>query len=146
MEREEAKYSQNYSKESTINNSKVRNASPKNTNYATYNNVMNNQNNYNVGPNLTEKEIKKMNKKLQRKMEEEYLKAYGDYLTKNGYKVAFRMNWRKLPYLLLVILILIVIGTILWFVPTTHSYLVSMYENNIIIRKLVNVIVSLFHK
>lgn len=146
MEREEAKYSQNYSKESTINNSKVRNASPKNTNYATYNNVMNNQNNYNVGPNLTEKEIKKMNKKLQRKMEEEYLKAYGDYLTKNGYKVAFRMNWRKLPYLLLVILILIVIGAILWFVPATHSYLVSMYENNIIIRKLVNVIVSLFHK
>ncbi len=55
MEREEAKYSQNYSKESTINNSKVRNASPKNTNYATYNNVMNNQNNYNVGSNLTEK-------------------------------------------------------------------------------------------
>ena len=79
-------------------------------------------------------------------MEEEYLKAYGDYLTKNGYKVAFRMNWRKLPYLLLVILILIVIGAILWFVPATHSYLVSMYENNIIIRKLVNVIVSLFHK
>lgn len=146
LEREEAKYSQNYSKESTINNSKVRNASPKNTNYATYNNVMNNQNNYNVGSNLTEKEIKKMNKKLQRKMEEEYLKAYGDYLTKNGYKVAFRMNWRKLPYLLLVILILIVIGAILWFVPATHSYLVSMYENNIIIRKLVNVIVSLFHK
>ena len=73
LEREEAKYSQNYSKESTINNSKVRNASPKNTNYATYNNVMNNQNNYNVGSNLTEKEIKKMNKKLQRKMEEEYL-------------------------------------------------------------------------
>lgn len=94
---------------------------------------------------LTEKQRKKLDKKLQRKMQDEYLRAYGDYLTKNGYKVAFRINWRKLPYLLLIILIVIVIGVFLWYFPVTNRYLISLYEDNIIIKKIVDMIISLFN-
>lgn len=94
---------------------------------------------------LTDKQRKKLNKKIQRKMQDEYLRAYGDYLTKNGYRVAFRINWRKLPYLLIVVLIIIAIGAFLWYFPVTNRYLASLYEDNIIIKKIVDMIISLFN-
>lgn len=124
------------------------------TNNTEYNNKVNHQSNYykNSEPNnqnpdieLTDKQRKKLNKKIQRKMQDEYLRAYGDYLTKNGYRVAFRINWRKLPYLLIVVLIIIVIGAFLWYFPVTNRYLVSLYEDNIIIKKIVDMVISLFN-
>lgn len=120
----------------TTNNTKCNNRTNYQSNYE--------QNNQNSNTELTDKQRKKLNKKLQRKMEDEYLRAYGDYLTKNGYKVAFRVNWRKLPYLLIIILVVIAIGAFLWYFPITNKYLVSLYEDNIIIKKIVDVIISLF--
>lgn len=120
----------------TTNNTKCNNRTNYQSNY--------DQNNQNSDTELTDKQRKKLNKKLQRKMEDEYLRAYGDYLTKNGYKVAFRVNWRKLPYLLIIILVVIVIGAFLWYFPITNKYIVSLYEDNIIIKKIVDVIISLF--
>lgn len=122
------------------NNAKCNNG----TNYQSNYDQNSEQNNQNADTELTDKQRKKLNKKLQRKMEDEYLRAYGDYLTKNGYKVAFRVNWRKLPYLLIIILVVIVIGAFLWYFPITNKYLVSLYEDNIIIKKIVDVIISLF--
>lgn len=120
----------------TTNNTKCNNRTNYQSNY--------DQNNQNSDTELTDKQRKKLNKKLQRKMEDEYLRAYGDYLTKNGYKVAFRVNWRKLPYLLIIILVVIAIGAFLWYFPITNKYIVSLYEDNIIIKKIVDVIISLF--
>lgn len=120
----------------TTNNTKCNNRTNYQSNY--------DQNNQNSDTELTDKQRKKLNKKLQRKMEDEYLRAYGDYLTKNGYKVAFRVNWRKLPYLLIIILVVTAIGAFLWYFPITNKYLVSLYEDNIIIKKIVDVIISLF--
>lgn len=120
----------------TTNNTKCNNRTNYQSNY--------DQNNQNSDTELTDKQRKKLNKKLQRKMEDEYLRAYGDYLTKNGYKVAFRVNWRKLPYLLIIILVVIAIGAFLWYFPITNKYLVSLYGDNIIIKKIVDVIISLF--
>lgn len=119
-------------------------------NYQSNSNQNNDINNSNVNNQysevqLTDKQRKKLNKKIQRKMQDEYLRAYGDYLTKNGYKVAFRINWRKLPYLLIVFLIVIAIGIFLWYFPITNKYLVSLYEDNIIIKKIVDMIISLFN-
>lgn len=104
------------------------------------NTTNNNVNNYRQEVDLTEKQKRKLDKKIQRKMQDDYLKAYGDYLTKNGYRVAFRVNWRKLPYLLIMLLIIIAIGAFLWCFPVTHNYLVSIYENNIIIKKMIDLI------
>ncbi len=111
------------------------------------NNDINNSNvnNQNSEVELTDKQRKKLNKKIQRKMKDEYLRAYGDYLTKNGYRVKFRINWRKLPYLLILILVIIVIGAFLWYFPVTNKYLISLYEDNIIIKKIVDMIISLFN-
>lgn len=137
-------YSQDMKNKSNIEFNKQNYQSKSNSNKN--NNINNtNINNQNSEIELTEKQRKKLNKKLQRKMQDEYLRAYGDYLTKNGYKVAFRINWRKLPYLLILILIVIVIGAFLWYFPVTNKYLISLYEGNVIIKKVVDIIISIFN-
>lgn len=95
-----------------------------------------------MNANLKKKQ-KKLEKKLKRKMEDAYLKAYGDYLTQNGYRVKYRMDYRKIPQVILVVIVLIIIGVIIWFIPVTHNYLVQFYEENIIIHKIVDIILSL---
>lgn len=132
----------NYNRnEGTTNNAECNNKVNHQSNY--YKNSE--QNNQNPDIELTDKQRKKLNKKIQRKMQDEYLRAYGDYLTKNGYRVAFRINWRKLPYLLIMVLIIIAIGAFLWYFPVTNRYLVSLYEDNIIIKKIADMIIGLFN-
>ena len=52
-------------------------------------------------------------KKLKRKMEDAYLKAYGDYLTKNGYRVKYRKDYRNIPQVILVVIVLKIIDVII---------------------------------
>ena len=121
----------------------------------TKNNTQNNEGNYenqkesetnSYGNSKLDKRMKKQQKRLEkqlkRKMEEAYLKAYGEYLTKNGYKVQYRMDYKKIPLLLAVIAVLIFIGWILWIIPITHDYLVQVYEENIIIKKIIDIFIK----
>ena len=85
----------------------------------------------------------KQKEKLRRRMQDEYLKKYGEYLTRNGYRVKFRADWRKLPILLVVIAIVVFIGTILWFIPFTRNYLTSIYENNWGIKKIFDILFNI---
>lgn len=94
---------------------------------------------YNKLDKKMKKQQKKLEKKLKRKMEHEYLKSYGDYLRKNGYRVKYRIDYRKLPILIAVIAALILIGWILWILPVTHNYLVNFYNENIIIQKILKI-------
>lgn len=82
------------------------------------------------------KQQKKMEKKLIKKMQDEYLKLYGDYLRKNGYRVKYRVDYRKIPILIAFVAVFIIIGWILWILPVTHNYLVDFYNENIIIQKI----------
>lgn len=82
------------------------------------------------------KQQKKLEKKLKRKMQDEYLKSYADYLRKNGYRIKYRIDYRKLPILVAFILGLILIGWILWVLPVTHNYLVEFYNEHIIIQRV----------
>ena len=53
------------------------------------------------------------------------------------------MDYRKIPQVILVVIVLIIIGVIIWFIPVTHNYLVQFYEENIIIHKIVDIILNL---
>lgn len=85
----------------------------------------------------------KQKEKLRRRMQDEYLRQYGEYLSRNGYRVKYRADWRKLPILLLVIVITIVVGVVLWYIPVTRNYLISIYENNWGIKKIFDVFFNL---
>ena len=109
------------------------------------NNIHNNPIDDKMNKNL-KKEQKKLEKKLKRKMEDAYLKAYGDYLRKNGYKVKYRFDYRELPMLIGIIIIIIIVGWLLWIIPVSHNYLVEIYNENIIIQKIVDIIINIFKK
>lgn len=153
-------YSGNYSNNYSSNKSNNSNYSNNSSNM--YNNVNKNtnvnQNNSNVQNNIEtnslnekmnknlKKKQKKLEKEIKRKMEDAYLRAYGDYLRKNGYNVKYRFNYRGIPILIGVILLLILVGWLLWIIPITHNYLVNMYNENIIIKKLVDIIINIFKR
>lgn len=103
----------------------------------------NNSQNTKMENNLKKKQ-KKLEKELKKKMEEAYLKKYGEYLRKNGYKVKYRFDYNSIPALLVTITIVIIIGCILWFVPITHDYLVKVYEENIIVKIFIDIILNIF--
>lgn len=78
---------------------------------------------------------KKYHPDLQRTPEEKE-KAEEKILRKNGYRIKYRIDYRKLPILVAFILGLIFIGWILWVLPVTHNYLVEFYNEHIIIQRV----------
>ena len=116
----------------------------------TYSSQNNNSEQVNNSPNSKmeknlKKKQKKLEKELKKKMEDAYLKAYGDYLRKNGYRVKYRFDYSKLPALLGSIIIVMIIGCILWFIPITHNYLVKIYEENEIVKFFIDIIINIFN-
>ena len=92
---------------------------------------------------LTNKEIKKI-KKEEKRAQKEYLenneKIYRNYLRSLGYKVKEKWTLKKIGKLLKVILIIIMICIILWYFPPTHKIIIETYENNQVIKVIINII------
>ena len=96
---------------------------------------------------LTKEEIKaqkKAEKKARREYQEEQERIYYNYWRSLGYHVKERWTWRKTKILLKIIGIAIIIMLILWILPPTHKIMTEIYENNKIIRTVINIITSLF--
>ncbi len=114
--------------------------------YHQYNN--NNVDNSNKQTNTkTEEKLKKeeelQRKKMQEKLNKEYENAYYNYLRSLGYKVKHRWTKDNIRDLLMVILIMAIIFVILWFIPPTHDWMVSFYEENPILKTIIDIIVSI---
>lgn len=109
------------------------------------NNIYNNTSNEKLNKAL-KKNQKKLEKQLKRKMEDAYLKAYGDYLRKNGYRVKYRFDYKNIPILLGIITVIIFVGWLLWIIPISHDYMIEVYNENIIIKKLVDIILNILKK
>ena len=92
-------------------------------------------------------EIEKLvrNEEVQKEMESRYNKAYYNYLKSLGYKVKYKWTWKQYLTLLIIIAVIILIGLILWIIPPTHDWMVGLYEENVIIRVTVNVIIGFFN-
>lgn len=90
----------------------------------------------------------KENLKKAQKIEEEYNqaynKAYNDYLKKMGYKVKEPLTLKRILNTIIIIVVTIVVCFILWKIPPIHRILVNIYEENFIIKSLVDIILIFF--
>lgn len=94
---------------------------------------------YTVRPET--KEEAKQRRKQQEKAKREYRKEYN----KQVRKAKWVQKLKKIRDLAILVLVILVVCFALWNIPTTHNLLVSLYENNKIIRLIVDIFLSLFH-
>lgn len=92
-------------------------------------------------------EFKKNLKKAQ-KAEEEYNKAYkeayNDYLRKMGYNVKEPWTLKRIKNIAIAILVTIIVCYLIWIIPPTRKILVGIYEENFIVKSLVDIVVIIF--
>lgn len=86
------------------------------------------------------KEEARMRKQMEENLQQEYQNAYYDYLRSLGYRIKEKWTWKKTKELLIAIIIFVGILVILWFLPPTRQMMVDFYENNHIVKILVDVI------
>ncbi len=102
----------------------------------------------NAAIKAAQKQFKENLKKAQ-KIEEEYNqaynKAYNDYLKKVGLKSQGSLTLSKIKITLITIVVIVVICAIAWNIPPIKRILVSLYEENFIIKSLVDIF-SIFLK
>ena len=80
---------------------------------------------------------------MQEKLDKEYENAYYDYLKSLGYKVKHSWTKENFKDILIVIIIMAIIITALWFIPPSHDWIVNFYEQNPIIKTIVDIIVGI---
>ena len=90
-----------------------------------------------------QKEELKQRKKMQENLNKEYRNAYEEYLRNLGYKVKHSWTKENIRDLIIVILIMLGIFLILWFIPPTHDWMVNFYEENTILKTIIDIIVAI---
>ena len=94
---------------------------------------------------LTKKEQKVLKNKIRKEAKSEYRKLYEDYFRSLGYKVKHHWTLKEVFAILMVICILIIIFTIMWFIPPTHRWMLELYNNNIVVKMLVNIVIGILN-
>lgn len=94
--------------------------------------------------NLSDKEQRKMKKQLEKEIQEKYQEAYDDYYRRMGYKVPHRWTWKNIRDIGIAIGIMLLIFLLLWIIPPTHDFLVSLYETNFLVRIIVNLVKAIW--
>ena len=92
------------------------------------------------------KEFKENLKKAQKADEEynrAYNEAYNNYLRKMGYIVKEPWTWKRVRNLIIGILVLILICALIWFLPATRKLLIQIYEENFVVKSLVDIVAML---
>ena len=100
--------------------------------------------NQSINKNIGENNSYQNAKKIQKEINRAYVNAYNNYLRSLGYKVKEPWTFKRFLELLKVLAILTIIILIIWFFPPTHKLLIDFYENNFIIKTMVNVISNIF--
>lgn len=83
---------------------------------------------------------KKERKKAEREYKEKYQEAYVTELRNRGYNVKYPWTWKRVRNLLIGIVIVILVMVIAWQIPFIREPLVELYNENVIIKTLVDVI------
>lgn len=90
-----------------------------------------------------QKEFKTNLKKAQ-KAEEEYQQAYNEaynsYLRKMGYQVKEPWTLKRVKNIVIFIIAIIITCALIWIIPPTRRILINIYEENFIVKALVDVI------
>lgn len=96
---------------------------------------------------LTKKQIKeqiKQERKAQKEYREEQERQYTRYMRSLGYKVKERWTLKRFIRLLKEIVVIIIFLIIIWIFPPTHKLLVEAYEQNSIIRAMLEIFINIF--
>lgn len=141
---ENVKKQQQVNTNTNINN---RNYTNPNINHVkpNYNQTRENVNNEyrNQRQNYTQEELKKQDefrKSVEKEARRRYLEAYDNYLRSLGYRVKYRWTWDRVRALLITIGVMILIGILLWIIPPSRMYLIKLYEENFLIKLMVDII------
>lgn len=86
----------------------------------------------------------KQKKKIEKKLQERYVEAYDNYLRSKGYRLKYKWTFKRILNVFLTIVCVLIIFTILFFIPPIHEYLINLYHSNIILEVLVDTIISIF--
>lgn len=94
--------------------------------------------------NLPPKEREKLLKKIERDAKEQYTRVAEDYYRQQGYRVIHKTTFKEYKARAIAVMIIICIAILLWIIPPSHNWLVSIYEENEVIKIFVNVIINIF--
>lgn len=105
-------------------------------------NVSDEQIYYEEEPVLTKEELKeqkKQEKRAQREYQEEQERIYRNYMRSLGYRVKERWTWNRFVRTLKTIGIIAIAILIIWIFPPTHKLLVQTYEENPLIKSIIDI-------
>lgn len=122
----------NYLKNNYLN---LQNNINNNINYKSQNNF------HNDYKNTNENEI---NRKINNTINKAYLDAYIQDLKNSGYKIKYKKTMKDFIALFLTIIIILFIGFILWNIPFTKNYFINLYNENSVLKFIVNLIINIF--
>ena len=82
-------------------------------------------------------------KEMQENLNREYENAYYNYLRSLGYRIKHKWTKENIFDFFIVLVIMTIIITALWFIPPTHEWMVNFYEQNPILKIIVDIIVGI---
>lgn len=94
--------------------------------------------------NLSKKEQHKIMKEVQKEANAEYRKQYEDYFRSLGYKIKHKWTFKDFLTVILVIGVLVIIVGVLWLIPPTHEYMINLYNTNLIVKIITDIIIGIF--
>lgn len=77
--------------------------------------------------------------------EQAYNQAYNDYLRKMGYQVKEPWTLKRVKNLFIGILAVIITCALIWIIPPTRNMLIGIYEENFIVKALVDIFGTLIN-
>ena len=86
----------------------------------------------------------KERKRAEKEYKEKYKEAYVTELRNRGYDVKYPWTWKRVRNLIVGIATLIFIGYILWQISAVKETLIDLYNENFIVKAIVDIIKSIF--
>lgn len=93
---------------------------------------------------LNKKEQTKIRRKIKKEVNEEFRKQYEDYLRSLGYRIKHRWTFKDFVTISIIIIVFIIIFLILWWIPSTHKWMIETYNNNLVVKIIVNILIGIY--
>ena len=71
-----------------------------------------------------------------------YYDAYIQDLKNRGYKIKYKKTWKDFLAFILTFFVILIIGFILWHIPFTKNYFINLYNENSIIKSIIDTLFS----
>lgn len=100
--------------------------------------------NQNVNRNTDENNNYENARKVQKEVNRTYENAYNNYFRNWVYKIKEPWTLKRFLELLKAIAVFAIIVLVIWIFPPTHKMLMELYENNFIVKGIINIISNIF--